>query len=87
MPVPSSHAKVREACATIAHAVSQTSSGAAHAVQLMLRDPEFRRKAIEEAKKRVACDHVPRPSDEQRAAVKAVREAADLLAVHEGRRL
>lgn len=81
------HAKLVKECTVIAAAVSQTSSGAAHTVQLMLRDPEFREKAISEAQSRVSTHHLSAPTGAQVVAEQDVRSAAYQLRRYAGRKL
>jgi hypothetical protein len=76
--------KIVEACATIAIAVSQTRSGAAHTVQLMLRDPSFRANAIAAARGRVATAELSSPTEGQLAAEQDVHSAAYELSRYAG---
>lgn len=79
--------KLIDACATIARAVSVSGSGAAHTVQLMLRDPEFRQSAIETA----LAHHTPATgvelNEQERRCLDGIRAAVALLAPHTGSRL
>jgi hypothetical protein len=78
--------KIVEACATIARAVATTSGGEAHTVQLMLRDPEFRRNTIHEALRRAT----PHQSDGMISrhrtveSFNAVQNAANILRAYDG---